>query len=121
MLKKSFLFHEPETKLLIINVVLVGFGFLPVGSKTIREIARTDFLKSGNRRLRLSQELTDQALFLFVLDTSEKLSAEPADCFGFIERHAVIDFAAREMAGLASGLKDRPNLGFKVRLLRRRS
>ena len=92
------------------------------GSERIHEFARANFLKSEEIAvLRLSQEITDQALFLFVLDTSEELSPKPVDGFGFIERHAVIDLATREMAGLAFGLEDRPNLGFKVRLPGRRN
>jgi hypothetical protein len=65
---------------------------------------------------RLSQELTDYLSLLFLFDTSEEFRAEPVDCFWPIEWHFVVDLTALKMAGLASGLKDRLNLAFKIRL-----
>src|SRR2546426_4709581 len=68
------------------------------------------------RGLRLSEKRTHQVLFLFVLDAYEKFGAEPGYRLGLIERQTVVDFAARKMAGLTSGLKDRFDLGVKGRL-----
>ena len=53
------------------------------------------------------QELANQTLFFFILDASEEPGSETRDGFRLIERHLVVDFAAREMARLALSLENR--------------
>ena len=65
----------------------------------------------------LSEKLSNQTLLFFIFDSREQLCAEPGDCLRLVERQMVIDFASGKMTGLTSCLKDRLNLGLKLRFL----
>lgn len=84
--------------------------------KEERLAIRTGARNPPDNTMLRSQEIADQALFLFVLDAGEEFCSQPGDCLRLIEWQTVVDFAAGEMTRLTSRLKDRLNLSRKIRL-----
>src|ERR687887_1608145 len=90
-------------------------------------LRKTSRQMPGIRRLRavvslfhlLREELANQAPFFLVRDAGEQLRAERLNRLRAVERQALVDRPAREMAGRASGLEERSNLRGEVYTRRR--
>ena len=61
------------------------------------------------------EKFADQPLFLLVFDAGEEFRAELADRFRLVEGEFVVHLASLKMTGLATRLKYRFDLFFKVR------
>ena len=59
----------------------------------------------------LCEELANDAALVFIFDASKEFCSKRLDCLRTIERHAIVDLSAAEMAWLTSLLKD----GFDLR------
>src|SRR5258706_296962 len=89
-------------------------------SRGASSITREELPVLTSRISGLVEELANQTLLFFILDARKQLCSQSGDCFGFVEGHFVVNFAALEMAWLAAGLKDWLDLGVKVGLCNRR-
>lgn len=68
-----------------------------------------------------SEEVSDQPLFLFILDAGKEFRAQPGDGFRLIERQAVVHLAAGKVTRLTACLEYWLNLSCEIRFPGRRA